>query len=117
MKAEDVAEWHDRSDAIKRAMNGVQKTSHAEQAAAIRALIAERNALLDERQRFEARLFDMAETGDKARAERDALREALNRARRQSVAMLDYEHRVPDALAHQMYAQLHQIDAALEPRK
>ena len=43
MNAEDVAEWHDRSDAIKRAMNGVQKTSHAEQAAAIRALIAERD--------------------------------------------------------------------------
>ena len=45
MNAEDVAEWHDRSDAIRRAMNGVQKTSHAEQAAAIRELIAERDRL------------------------------------------------------------------------
>ena len=45
MNAEDVAEWHDRSDAIKRAMNGVQKTSHAEQAAAIRELIEERDRL------------------------------------------------------------------------
>ena len=45
MNAEDVAEWHDRSDAVKRAMNGVQKTSHAEQAAAIRELIEERDRL------------------------------------------------------------------------
>ena len=71
MKAEDVAEFLQRR-------GGLVGGAYPSRALAVFNLIAERNALLDERQRFEARLFDMAETGDKARAERDALQRTFD---------------------------------------
>ena len=80
MKAEDAAKWLTLYDAI-------------------RAVIDERDALLEERQRFEARLFDMAETGNQARAERDALRALLATARAHMLGAGDgYENEVVVAI-------------------
>ena len=99
MKAEDVLFWME-ARAKWEGKSGRPAARPGEQADAIRALIAERDALLEERQRFEARLFDIATTGDQARAERDALRALLAAARAYMLGAGDsYENEVVMAIS------------------